>query len=694
MAMSRRSHARRSKKGGAFKEAFKAEHLEGQVYAQPLVANGTLLVATEEDWVSGLDPATGEVLWKRQFGKPVTAGELGTEATVQCLFPDMKPYVGITSTPVIDTEKNIAYFVSNRYVTGSSGPIAWYMHAISLSNGEEARNFPVRIEGTAENLPGVEFEPVLSLQRPALLLMNGVVYAGFGSHCDNTPFQGWLVGVTTGGQVVTKWATAKEGASIWQAGGGLISDGAGRIIFSTGNGPGTGAEAFPLPGPGNEPQPGRLANSVVRVEVQSDHSIKPKDFFSPFNTEQLDEEDMDLGASAPIALPQEQFGNAKHPKLLVQSGKEGEVYLLDREALGGTAQGSGETPDAVVQRVGEFGGVWDGAAAWPGEGGYVYVPSVSKGKTDSADGGSLQFLKYGEEEGEPHLSLAATTAGALHFGFGSGSPIVTSDGIKAGSALVWITRCPGEAEKPKEKGCESAELRAYAAVPKSTEKEKVLPLWGASIGIAEKFSRPVAHKGYIYVANSEGDAFGFSADSEEERELYKQEAAKEREEHAIKGAEIAEREAREAQEQAEREARARAAGSGGVVTTAGFTPPPPTPTGERPPSLTKLQIRASASRLRSHRGKLVVTYQLSDPAKVVFVVYRRVISHRCKNGARSCSLWVRTKIKLNVNARAGANRLTVPLGTIPAGQYRLAATPVTRAGHAGTTRYLTFRTVH
>jgi hypothetical protein len=539
---------------GLFKEAFKTK-IEGQAYAQPLVANGTLLVATEENWVYGLDPFTGKPLWEKHFGQAVTAGKTG-EATVECEFPDMKPKVGITGTPVIDTEKNIAYFVSNRYVTGSSGEIAWYMHAINLSNGEEAAHFPVRIEGGATNLPGVKFKPVLSLQRPALLLMNGVVYAGFGSHCDNRPFQGWLVGVTTGGQVVTKWATAKEGASIWQAGGGLISDGEGRIIFSTGNGPGDEAEAFPLPGLGSAPPEGRLADSVVQVEVQSDHSIKPRDYFSPFNNEVLDKEDMDLGSSAPLALP-EQFGNAKHRKLLVQSGKEGSVYLLDREALGGTAQGLGST-DAVVQSVGNFGGVWDGAAVWPGEGGYVYMPSVSEGHTDDANGGSLQFFKYEELAKEPHLSLAATTKKAKHFAFGSGSPIVTSDGTKAGSALVWITWCPGEEALPE---CEGAQLRAYSPVPSTAEEgvvdekgvlEHVTAFWEAGIGKAEKFSRPVASKGHVYVANAEGDASGFSAsETTKQRETHEQEAAKERENAEIKGKEIAEREAPKVTEQPE-----------------------------------------------------------------------------------------------------------------------------------------------
>ncbi len=526
-----------------FTEAFKAE-LKGQIYAQPLIANGTLLVVTEEDWAYGLDPVTGTVLWEKQFGAPVTAGETGSDATVQCPPPpDLYPYIGITSTPVIDTEKNIAYFVSNSYVTGDSGEIGWYMNAISLSSGEEVHGFPVKIEGGAENLPGLTFEPVQSLQRPALLLLEGVVYAGFGSHCDVEPFKGWLVGVSTAGKVVTKWATSKKGASIWQSGGGLISDGPRRIIFATGPDPESShehPESFPLPGPGDEPMEGRLDDSVVQVEVQSNHSIKAEDFFSPFNNVELDEKDMDLGSAAPIALPPEFGEGTNHPELLVQASKQGKVYLLDRDDLGGTVEEPG--PDDVVQTVGQFGGVWDAAAAWPGEGGYVYIPAVAVGNTDDAGGNYLRFFEYKTKDGEPELSLLAETKGARKFGFGSGSPIVTSNGTKSGSALLWTTWCPGE-EKVGERGCEGAELRAYEVRPKT--KEDVLPVWYKAIGTAAKFSRPDASKGFVYVGNNEGDVFGFSRPGAPEGQNTERAAEEERVQHASEEA------AREAKEELE-----------------------------------------------------------------------------------------------------------------------------------------------
>ncbi len=476
--------------GGGFKQVFK-DSLQGQIYAQPLTADGVLLVVTEDDWVYGLNPVTGAKLWEKEVGKPVDT----LVAPIECT--DLEPHVGITGTPVIDTEHNIAYFVSTRYTKEGAEPESgWYMHAVELTSGKEVANFPVKIEGEAQNLPGVKFEPFQELQRPALLMMNGVVYAGFGSHCDNSPYEGWVVGISTSGQVTTKWATSAHGGSIWQSGGGLVSDSPGQILFSTGNDNGTAGEWDPPVGPGSKPPEGKLGESVVRAEVQPTGELKAKDFFSPFNNKALDEGDIDLGSSAPVALPP-QFGKETSvPQLLVQEGKSGYVYLLNRQQLGGMGEGlSGE--DDVVQRLGPYGGVWGAAAVWPGDGGYIYIPSVAPvGGGESS--GHLHVYKYEVEHATPKLSLVGMTPDEMWFG--SGSPIVTSNGTASGTGLMWIPWCPAG-------GCQGAQLRAYGAVPSSSEPK---PIWNAPIGTANKFSRPDASNGHIYVGNREGDIFGYS----------------------------------------------------------------------------------------------------------------------------------------------------------------------------------------
>ncbi len=475
---------------GSFGRVF-ATSVQGQVFAQPLVADGTLLVATEQDWVYGMNPNTGAVNWSRQLGSPLKTD------LVSC-WP-IEPYVGVTGAPVVDAATGVAYLVSISYESGNSGPVAWYMRAINIGTGSEEPGFPVKIEGQAQNLQGTTFLAERELQRPALLLMGGVVYAAFGGgNCDLPPYGGWVVGVSTSGQIKALWASASEGASIWQSGSGLVSDGAGRIEFATGNQ--GGSSPSPPPGPGNAP-PAGLGESVVRLEVQPDGTLQVADFFSPANNLLLDEYDLDQGSGGPMALPPAYFGTPGMPDLILQVGKTGELYMLNGEALGGMGQGPGGVNN-VVQELGPYGGVWGGMAVWPGDGGYVYVPSVASIGAEINVPGELQFFKYSvNNANEPRLSPVA--ASPEPFWFGSGSPIVTSNGIEPGSAIVWITRC-----QPSVSSCTQAELLAYAAVPSSGAPS---PLWRESIGYGPKFMHPAAYEGHIYVGTRGEQVIGFAA---------------------------------------------------------------------------------------------------------------------------------------------------------------------------------------
>ena len=127
----------------------------------------------------------------------------------------------------------------------------------------------------------------------------------------------------------------------------------------------------------------------MRVAVQPDGSLKAVDFFSPYDATHLDQSDLDFGSGSPIALPDAYFGTAAIPHLAVEVGKEGYVYLLNRDNLGGVGEGPNGTDD-VVGRYGPNGGVWSSPAVWPGDGGYVYIPtasgSVGSGGSAGADG--------------------------------------------------------------------------------------------------------------------------------------------------------------------------------------------------------------------------------------------------------------------------------------------------------------------
>ncbi|MGN6588656.1 MAG: InlB B-repeat-containing protein [Solirubrobacterales bacterium] len=450
--------------------------VQGQVYAQPLVDGDVTFVATEDNWIYGIDRRSGAILWERNVGGPWNPADLACE--------DLLPNVGITGTPVIDPATGVAYFLAKSYASENSGPAVWKMHAVDVETGVEEPNFPVEISGEAENLPGVDFEPTHQLQRPGLLLMNGVVYAGFGSHCDTLPYQGWIVGISTGGTKEAMWAAAEEGGAVWQAGGGLASDGEGQILFSTGNS--FGPEPFPTSTP-----PSDLGEAVVRLGVQPGGGLEATDFFEPWNRQALDEGDKDLGSGAPLALPSQYFGTASSPDLLVEAGKQNLVYLLNRDDLGGFGQGP-EEKNKDLQEVTITHGVFGSPSVWPGDGGYVYLPT----------NGSLEMLKYSVNlAGEPRLALVAESP-AHSLRFGSGSPTVTSNGTTSGSAIVWVTsRCTNAIE------CGPSTLTAYAAVPSGTSANR---LWSGEIGTPTKFARPAASGGRIYVGTA-GHLLAFGA---------------------------------------------------------------------------------------------------------------------------------------------------------------------------------------
>jgi outer membrane protein assembly factor BamB len=465
--------------------------LKGAVYAQPLVYDNTVIVTTEEAYAYGINPATGAIVWSRSFGKPFKASTIGCS--------DLQPYIGSTSTPVIDSETGTVYLTTRLQTGKGLAGGHWYLQALSATTGAEKPGFPVPIQGTPYNTPGVPFNESFQMQRPALLLLNGVVYVAFASDCDITPYRGIVVGMSAeSGAITTMWSDESgvgteenSQAGIWQSGGGLVSDIPGRIILATGNG------VSPSPAPSNKP-PATLSESVLGLTVAGNGQIAPSQFFAPSDAPELDHNDEDLGSGGPIALPTETFGTKAHPHLVVEVGKDGRIFLIDADNMGGYQQGPGGG-NAVLQELGPFNGVWGHPAAYGGQGGWVYV-------LESSGGGYLRALSYGlSGTGLPQLSSAGTSSES--FGYTSGSPLVTSNGTTPGSAVVWVVYASGSTESGA-----GGQLRAYSATP--TEGNLAL-LWSGKIGKSSKFAVPTAYEGRVYVGTRNGRllAFGSSADA-------------------------------------------------------------------------------------------------------------------------------------------------------------------------------------
>src|SRR5438309_987557 len=230
-----------------------ADPVDGQVYAQPLyVANvaipsqGThnvVYVATENDTVYAFDAdVQGPPLW--QTSLLVNGGTAVPSADVNC--SDLVPVIGVTGTPVIDPITNTLYIVAKTKEGLVATPsYVQRLHALDITTGAEKFGGPVAIAAT---VPGtgyggdgsaITFDPFRQLNRAGLALVNGVVYIGFGAHCDGDPYHGWLFGYDAGTLTqVGVFATTPNGnrGGLWQAGGSIAVDSSAALYFMTGNG--------------------------------------------------------------------------------------------------------------------------------------------------------------------------------------------------------------------------------------------------------------------------------------------------------------------------------------------------------------------------------------------------------------------------------------------------------------------------
>jgi predicted lipoprotein with Yx(FWY)xxD motif len=457
--------------GGTFGKLFSTA-VSGQIYAQPLVAGGSVIVATENDWVYSLNAETGAVNWSRSLGKPWPSTVAACE--------DLTPNIGITSTPVYDASTGTVYLAAVLNNTANAYAPSVDLFAIDAVSGRV--DWKVPVHGAPVNDPTRPFDPLTERQRASLLLLNGAVYMGFASYCDYQPFVGYVAGVNTTTRALTMWtdesgSTDSEGG-IWQSGGGLMSDGAGRIFAATGNG------VSPAPGPGTAP-PGELGDAVVRLAIQPGGSLVARDFFSPANAPELAANDLDFGSGGPVALP---FGTSAHPHLLMEAGKDGRIFLLDRDSLGGRA---GKTDHPVYATPIAYSSQGGHPAAFAGAGGADYL--YYHGGVDV-----MRAFKFNT------VTAALTSAGhtADQFRGGSGSPVVTSNGTVPASAVVWEVNTGGE-------GSTHGTLEAFDAIPAASGQLKMI--WSAQIGTANKFSVPATDSGRLYVGTQDGHVIGFGA---------------------------------------------------------------------------------------------------------------------------------------------------------------------------------------
>ncbi|HTU81385.1 MAG TPA: multicopper oxidase domain-containing protein [Candidatus Acidoferrales bacterium] len=423
----------------------------GKVYAQPLYASQELMpdgnmhnlviVATSTDQLYAFDDQTRTVLWHHDFTNPAAGIRQQLWSDDGC--PDVNPNIGITGTPVIDRSADLLYVVVPTY---ENGTFYQRIHAISLKTGSDAVNGegnpigPTVITATvAANGGTASIDPLNNFNRSALLEANGTIYVALGSHCDyvSNTTHGWVVGYDAAtlapvSNIINTTSDNQSGyflGSPWMGGFGPAADASGNIFFATGNGPDPGTD------------PVDYGMSVLDVPGNLDLSTTTANgsWFSPKGAAGDASADADLGSGGVLLFPDE-TGNVAH--ILAIGGKCGaggtngttgcHLYVLNRDNMG--KQQAGDAGALVNLQTGC--GMWGGPAFFE-------------------DASSNQYLVYGcgsplatYKLGLSPVSLTqvgGANVGCLECRDSGSQPIVSSNGTKAGTAVVWALQTPGNA---------------------------------------------------------------------------------------------------------------------------------------------------------------------------------------------------------------------------------------------------------
>jgi hypothetical protein len=461
--------------------------LDGFAYASPVYASSVSIpgqgthevvyVATEHDSIYAFD-ATGRTatpFWKDSFINPgagittVPAADVG-----ECC--DIAPEIGISGTPVIDPATNTMYVVvKTKEVSGGSTNYVQRLHAIDIATGAEKFGGPVTINASvpgtgAGSVNGqVPFSALHENQHTSMSLIDGTLYFGFSSHGDFQPYHGWIFAYnpTT---LAQKWAVNltpnQEGAGVWMSGSGIASDSTGNLYFITGDGEfdaNTGGKDY----------------GDVYMRMSPTGAVL--DYFAPSNTDQINSNNFDLGSGAALLLPDQP---GAHPHEMVGAGKDGTVYLVDRDNMG-HFNATSNTNIQTLPKIFPNGNPEPGNYCAPVYfNGVVYFGPLN----DTIQGFSLS---------NGLLSTSATLRSSETFPDRGAAISVSSNGATANGILWAVQR---NANSP-------GDLRAYDL--SSSSGGQLHEIYNSdqagsrdTLGVAAKFVSPVVANGRVFVGGT------------------------------------------------------------------------------------------------------------------------------------------------------------------------------------------------
>lgn len=466
--------------------------VDGYVYAQPLyVSNlpipglGThnvVFVATQHDTVYAFDADSNKgvnhgLLWQVNLGISAATPNNDFGNRYQP-YPDIRPEVGITGTPVIDLASGTLYVDA---FTREGTNYFHRLHALNITNGTEQANSPVVVTasvagiGVGSSGGHVAFNAQQELQRSALTLAGGILYISYCGYGDTDPYHGWIIGFNpTTLQQLTNYVfnttpnsttnangvNAGEGG-IWMAGGGLAVDANTNLFFEVANG---------IFNATNNSGGTEYGDSFMRLSASGHLAVV--DYFTPYNQFTLQANDTDLGSGGVLLLP-DQSGPVPH--LMVGAGKEGKIYLINRDqmTIGNNHYDATNTVDYVLQTVtGQITGSFGTPAYFNGE---IYYG----GRSDKLKAFSLT---------NGLLSSTPVSTGPRTFVFPGTTPSISANGTNNG--IIWAL----EMGSP-------AVLTAYDPANLATELYNSSQAFGNrdQLPSGVKFAVPTVANGKVYV---------------------------------------------------------------------------------------------------------------------------------------------------------------------------------------------------
>jgi hypothetical protein len=470
--------------------------VDGKVDAQPLYVSNApvfsggiskgnhnlVIVATEHDSLYAFDADTGVLYWQSVL---LGSGETTSEPRFGC--DQVTPEIGITATPVIDRNKGAHGTI---YVVAMSKASTVYhqrLWGIDLGTGQNISGSPVDIQasypGTGPNNDGqghVLFAPGSYKERSGLLLLNGIIYTTWASHCDIAPYTSWVIAydetslqqvrvlnLDPNGGVPSPFLPDGSGNAFWNSGAGPAADANGFIYDLTANGPfETTLTASGFPNKGD------YGDTFLKLSTGGPLSVN--DYFTPFDEFSAASNDTDLGSGGVMVLPDMVDKNGVTRHLAIGAGKDTNIYLVDRDNMG--KFNSGNNSKIYQELAGALpGGEWATAAYFNG----VYYGPVA---------GALRKFTFTQAR----LNSIPAAMTSTVFSYPGVTPSVSSSGTNAG--IVWAYENPN--------GGGSAVLHAYKASDLTELYNSNQSPGRDQFGIANKFITPTVCNGKVLVGTT------------------------------------------------------------------------------------------------------------------------------------------------------------------------------------------------